>query len=289
MKRSPLVDRLVQHEGLNFFVTNRIPRRLATRFMGWFSRIEQPLVRDFSMAAWRFFAEDLNLHEAQKTEFTSLHDCFTRKLKPDARPIDPAPDVLTSPCDAIVVANGAIDGTTLLQAKGVTYTLEDLLGDARLAAAYAGGRYATLRLSSTMYHWFHAPCDCRVHEVTYIAGDTWNVNPAALTRVERLYCRNERVVVPLQLERTSQSVVLVAVGAILVGSIQLTFLETTLNLKYRGPRRIFCAAALRKGDAMGCFHHGSTVIVLATPGLEPCRTVQDGGQVLMGQPLFRHR
>src|SRR5262249_6223754 len=150
--------------------------RLATRLMGWFSRIEQPLVRDASIAAWKLFAPGLDLHEARKAEFSSLHDCFIRELKEGARPIDGRAHVLTSPCDAIVGAAGRIEGTTLIQAKGLAYTLEELLGDPRLCAPYRNGVYATLRLTPTMYHRFHAPHDARIAEVTYIAGDTWNVN-----------------------------------------------------------------------------------------------------------------
>src|SRR5262245_3750984 len=160
-------------EDLNFLLTNRIPRRLATRFMGWFSRIEQPLVRDLSIAVWRLFS-DLDLSEAKTTRFKSLHDCFTRELKDGARPIDADPQMLVSPCDAIVGACGTIAGSELLQIKGFPYTLQDLLGEPDLAEIYRGGRYATLRLTSSMYHRFHAPHDCRVEQVTYISGDTWN-------------------------------------------------------------------------------------------------------------------
>src|SRR5215510_14838172 len=103
-------------EDLNFLLTNRIPRQLATRFMGWFSKLEQPLVRDLSIGLWRLFA-DLRLHEARKARFTSLHDCFIRQLKPGARPVDPDPRVLTSPCDAIVGASGRLEGVQVIQAK----------------------------------------------------------------------------------------------------------------------------------------------------------------------------
>ncbi|HYJ20166.1 MAG TPA: phosphatidylserine decarboxylase, partial [Burkholderiales bacterium] len=170
------VLRILQHEDINFLVTNRIPRHTLTRLMGWFSKIEQPLVRRLSIGAWRMFA-DLRLDEAKKSQFTSLHDCFIRELKPGARPVDPDPEVLTSPCDAIVGACGRLDGIQLLQAKGYPYTLHDLLGDAGLASTYRNGTYATLRITSTMYHRFHAPHDCRVKNVTYFSGDTWNVNP----------------------------------------------------------------------------------------------------------------
>src|SRR5262249_46069780 len=115
-------------EDLNFLLTNRIPRALVTRFFGWFGKIENPLVRDLSIGVWRLFA-DVDLSEAEQTKFLSLHDCFIRKLKDGARPIDPDPAVLTSPCDAIVGASGKIEGDQLIQAKGLTYTLSDLLHD----------------------------------------------------------------------------------------------------------------------------------------------------------------
>ena len=97
----------------------------------------------------------------------------------------PIAQVLTSPCDAIVGACGTVAGTELLQAKGFPYTLHDLLADPALVEAYRGGTYVTLRLTSSMYHRFHAPHDGTVERVTYISGDTWNVNPIALRRVER--------------------------------------------------------------------------------------------------------
>ena len=128
-----------------------------------------------------------------------MHDCFIRELKEGARPIDRRPDVLVSPCDAIVGACGTIAGTELYQAKGFPYTLEDLLGDRDLVEAHRNGRYVTLRLTSSMYHRFHAPHDGRIDKVIYISGDTWNVNPIALKRIERLFCKNERAVMPVTL------------------------------------------------------------------------------------------
>src|SRR5262245_48702669 len=123
------IDRVFQQEDINFLLTNRIPRRLLTRFVGWFSTIEQPLVRDLSLATWRLFAGDLRLDEAKKTQFTSLHDCFVRELKDGARPIDRTPGVLVSPCDAIVGAFGRVRSGELIQAKRSTYTIDDLVVD----------------------------------------------------------------------------------------------------------------------------------------------------------------
>jgi phosphatidylserine decarboxylase len=276
---------LLEQESLNFLLTNRIPRRLVTRFMGWFSRIEQPLIRDLSIAVWRFFS-DLDLSEAKKREFTSLHDCFVRELKDGARPVDPDPGILVSPCDAIVGASGTIAGTTLLQVKGFPYTLEDLLGARGLVDAHRNGRYVTLRLTSSMYHHFHAPHDGRVEGVTYIPGDTWNVNPAALKRVDKLYCRNERAVLRMRLA-AGHVVTLVPVAAILVAGIRLNFLDLAPERRRHDAVALPCDAPFRKGDEMGWFEHGSTIIVLAPDGFAHCDTVREGITIRMGQPLMR--
>jgi phosphatidylserine decarboxylase len=280
------LESVLRHEDLNFLLTNRIPRRLATRFMGWFSRIEQPLVRDASLAIWRRFA-DLRLEEAEKTRFRSIHDCFTRALKPGMRPVDPDPQVLTSPCDAIVGACGPVEGTTVFQAKGFPYAIEDLLGSPALAETYRDGCYVTLRLTSSMYHRFHAPHDCRVEEITYIAGDTWNVNPIALARVERLFCKNERATIHTCLAATGHMVTLVPVAAVLVASIRLHCLDVLLYAGHRGGRRSRRDAPYAKGEEMGWFEHGSTIIVFAPRGFTLCGEARAGTTIRMGQPLLR--
>ncbi len=276
-------DRLFQQEDLNFLLTNRVPRILLTRFMGWFSKIEQPLIRDASIWVWRCFAQ-LDLSDARKQSFTSLHDCFTRQLVDGARTIDQDTTVMTSPCDAIVGACGAIEGTQIFQAKGFPYALADLLGSEALAEQYRDGTYVTLRLTSSMYHRFHSPLDCRVTHVTYISGDTWNVNPIALKRVEGLFCKNERAVI--HTESQGRRILLVPVAAILVASIRLHFLNVLLHLRYRGPNEIACDASFQKGEEMGWFEHGSTIIVLAEKGFSLCDEITVGTQIRMGQRLM---
>jgi phosphatidylserine decarboxylase len=283
--RSQLL-RVFEQEDINFLLTNRIPRQLLTQFIGWFSRIEQPLVRDLSIGAWRLFS-DLDLREAKATHFRSMHECFIRELKDGARPIDHHADILVSPCDAIVGVCGAIAGTELYQAKGFPYTLDDLLGDRGLVDAYRNGRYVTLRLTSSMYHRFHAPHDCRVERVIYISGDTWNVNPIALKRVERLFCRNERAVVQTRLTASGAPVTLVAVAAILVASIRLNCLDAPLTLRHRGPNVFSSDAQYRKGEELGRFEHGSTIIVFAPQSFSLCDHVREGATVRVGQPLMR--
>lgn len=282
-----LVRQLSQQEQLNFLLTNRIPRRLATQFMGWFSRIESPLLTRCSIALWRLFADDLDLEEAQTQQFNSLQACFTRELRRGARTVDTHPDIVTSPCDAIVGARGRILGTTLFQAKGFPYELSDLIPDPDLQEQYRDGVFVTLRLTSSMYHRFHAPADCTLQQIIYISGDTWNVNPIALKRIEKLYCKNERAVLPLETGHADSALCLVPVAAILVASIKLHCLDTALDMNYRGPQRLNCNVSLRKGDELGYFQHGSTIILFASGNHQFCPDIETGSRIRMGQALLQ--
>ena len=269
---------------LSFMLTNRVPRRWLTRLMGRLSAVEQPLVSSACIGLWKLFS-DLDLSEARKSHFTSLQDCFIRELKPGARPVVADSAMLVSPCDAIVGALGTIERGTLVQAKGRQYTLVELLTDAALAEVYEGGRFVTLRITPTMYHRFHAPYDLDVEHVTYVAGDAWNVYPIALQRVPRLFCRNERAVLRCRLAPSGTPIALVPVAAILVASIRLHCADVLLHLEYPGPNQIPCRARYSKGEEMGWFQHGSTIIALVPKGFESC--VEQGTRVRMGEPLFR--
>jgi phosphatidylserine decarboxylase len=280
------ISRIVQQEDLNFLLTNRIPRRWLTLFVGRLSKIENPLISVPAIALWRLFCE-VDLSDARTTHFRSLHECFTRQLKEGARPIDPDPATLVSPSDGIVGACGPVLAGECLQAKGFAYTLMELLADRELVRQYQQGSYVTLRLTAGMYHRFHAPHDCQVDQVTYISGDTWNVNPIAVQRIEKLFCKNERAVIRLKLEPSGHIVTLVPVAAILVASIRLNFLNVLLHLRYRGPNRIACTAKLKRGEEMGWFEHGSTIIAFVPPGVVLAEGLVAGATVRMGQALFR--
>jgi phosphatidylserine decarboxylase len=273
-------------EDLSFLLTNRVPRRALTRFMGWLSPIEQPLVSRAALALWKTFS-DLDLSDAKRQDFRSLQDCFTRELRDGARPIDADPAIITSPCDGIIGAHGVVTDGTVVQAKGFPYSLAELVGDAALACRYDGGRFVTLRITPTMYHRFHAPADLRVEHVTYISGDTWNVYPIALRRVERLFCRNERAVLQCRLASADTPILLVPVAAILVASIRLHCADVLLHLRYRGPNHIPCAANYSKGAEMGWFQHGSTIIMVVPDGIRFHGSVAEGRRVRMGEPLLR--
>ena len=268
--------RVFEQEDVNFLLTNRIPRRLLTRFMGWFSQIEQPLVRDLSIGLWRFFS-DLDLSEAKKTDFRSMHECFTRELKDGARPVEADPSILMSPCDAIVGAGGAIAGTDLFQVKGFPYTLRDLLGRRRSTAIIANGRFVTLRLTSSMYHRFHAPHDCRVEQVTYISGDTWNVNPIALKRVEKLFCKNERAVMRTRLTPGGHVGDAGAGRGHPGGQHPAAFPRCAAQSRHRGPNVIPCACVIsRKATRWAGSSMARPSSSWRPKGFSPCDNVRGG-------------
>jgi phosphatidylserine decarboxylase len=281
-----LIAALTQQEDINFLLTNRIPRAALTRFMGWFSKIENPLVRDISIGCWKLFS-DLDLSEARKTRFASLHDCFVRELKPGLRPADPDPAVVASPSDGIIGAFGTVRDGELYQIKGAPYSLSDLVGDPKLVEAHRNGKFVTLRLTSSMYHRFHSPHDARIARVTFIHGDTWNVNPIALKRIERLFCKNERAVIEMRLQN-GDALTLVPVAAILVASIRLHCLGMVLNGQSRGPTMFSCDVDVKKGDELGWFEHGSTIILLAPASYEFCEKVKEGARIRAGQALLRN-
>jgi phosphatidylserine decarboxylase len=276
---------LLMKEDLNFLLTNRIPRRVATKAVGRVARICHPLVARPALATWRFFC-DVDLSDSETTRFASLKDGFTRALRPGARPFDPDPAVVASPCDALIGAHGDIEEDRAYQTKGFPYRLDELIPDPELVARVRGGKFVTLRLTASMYHRMHAPHDIHVEGVTYLSGDCWNVNPIALKRVRNLFCRNERAVIEARLPG-GEPLLIVPVAAILVAGIRLTFLDTERLLRERGPGRTAVDADLAKGEELGWFEHGSTVILFAPPGFDFATGVVDGAGLRAGEPLLR--
>jgi len=288
MKMKQIIQKITTQEDLNFLFTNRIPRIALTRFMGRWSKIKNPLIRDLSIGVWKLFS-DLDLSEAAKTHFDSMHDCFTRELKPGSRTIDMRSNIMSSPCDAIVGECGAIHDTQIFQANGFPYTLQSLMGDTArtgdMVDTLRNGTYVTLRLTSSMYHRFHAPADVTLKHVTHISGDTWNVNPIALKRVEQLFCKNERAVLSLQM-KDGTPLVMVPVAAVLVASLQLHAVNLMFHVDYTGPNEIPCDVQAAKGQEMGWFQHGSTIIVFVPQGFKLADGIATGERIKMGQALL---
>jgi phosphatidylserine decarboxylase len=178
----------------------------------------------------------------------------------------------------------------VFQAKGFPYTLDSLLGSPELVQRWSsvleGGTFVTMRLTSSMYHRFHAPSDAHLSHVTYISGDTWNVNPIALTRVKELFCKNERAV--LQME-TGDGIpfLIVPVAAVLVASMRFHAVDVLLNLRYKGPNEIPCDVRYVKGQEMGWFEHGSTILVFVPKGFALADGIESGKRIRMGEPLLQ--
>ncbi|MBW6529336.1 archaetidylserine decarboxylase [Sphingomonas sp. RRHST34] len=274
--------RLLLQEDLNFLLTNRIPRRWATGLVGRIAAVEHPLVARPALAAWRFFS-DVDLSDAATTEFRSLRDGFIRRLRPGARAYDRDPATLASPCDAILGAHGRIEGDRVYQVKGFPYRLGELVPDPALAERFRDGWYVTLRLTAAMYHRFHAPADLTVEGVTYLSGDCWNVNPIALKRVEQLFCRNERAVI--EASSAGRPLLLVPVAAILVASIRLGFLDVETVLREQGSARVACDKRIGKGEEMGWFEHGSTILLFLPPAARLRDGLRLGDTIRAGQVL----
>ncbi len=283
--RGPIM-RFFLNEDINFLVTNRLPRRFATQLVGRIARIEHPLVAKPSLALWKFFA-GVDLSDARTRRFRSLRDGFVRPLRDGARAFDTDPDTLASPCDALVGAHGRIEDDRLYQIKGFPYRLGDLVPDPELVERFRDGSFVTLRLTAGMYHRFHAPTDMAVEGVTYLSGDCWNVNPIALKRVERLFCRNERAVIEARTLVSGRPLLIVPVAAILVASIRLHCLDTERSLREHGPGRRPCAARIGKGEEMGWFEHGSTIILFLPPDMRLADTLVEGQAIRAGTVIGR--
>jgi phosphatidylserine decarboxylase len=272
-------------EDLNFLITNRIPRALMTRFIGWYSRIRSPILARISIRIWKIFTP-LDLSEAKSTRFESLRDCFIRELIPGSRPIDPRPLAIVSPCDGIIGEHGTVKFGQLFQAKGCPYPLRDLLIDPLLEQQWEGARFVTVRITSAMYHRFHAPHDGIISRIRYISGDTWNVNPIALKRIEKLFCKNERAILEMTLSGTNTPLLMVPIAAILVASIRIHCINTTLNARSKDGMSFTPNAQITKGQELGWFEHGSTILVFAPARLNVAPHLAVGSVIKMGEPLL---
>ncbi|MCB9667644.1 MAG: phosphatidylserine decarboxylase [Myxococcales bacterium] len=228
----------------------------------------------------------VDLAEAHVPEggYTSFDQFFTRRLKEGLRAVDADLETLVSPADGRLEATGQVDASGSFHIKGSEYTLPELLGSRDRAEALYGGQFAVIYLHPRDYHRVHAPADCQVTDWKHISGERFPVNGLGVRFVPRLFARNERVVVNARSARW-KDVAVVMVGALGVGRIELAFADVALGSAVydkEGPR-------LNRGDELGMFHMGSTVIYLtaAQAHFEPL--VATGERVRMGQAVARVR
>lgn len=243
---------------------------------GWSAtRTVPPPLRRF---AYRTFARavgaDLDEVELELGAYASLGDFFARRLRPGARVADAAPGAIISPCDGVIAARGTATAGAMVQAKGRNYQLAELVADPAFAGRLTGGTYTTIYLSPRDYHRVHAPVGARVLGYDYLPGALWPVNPRVAARRDGLLARNERVVIRLHAGALGY-IAVVMVAASGVGNMQLaSALATDGNpvdsvqwRTAREPRRVeLSGVEVARGDELGMFRLGSTVVLVFEPG-----------------------
>lgn len=248
------------------------------------------MLRAAISAYCRAYSIDLDDYEVPKGGFRTFDAFFTRQLKPGLRPLDPEPDALLSPADGRVEDIGTIEAGAKLLIKGHSYSVAELLADRWAASLYAGGQFAVVYLSPRDYHRVHTPVDGRVRAVRHVPGSLFPVNAIGLQHIPRLFARNERVVIE-QSSAVHGPVTTVMVGAIGVGRISLAFDSelVTNNGRVYG-ERIYLGQEgplLARGDELGTFHLGSTVIIFSGPGAGLAPVCRPGQRVRMGEAVWR--
>ncbi|WP_053845105.1 archaetidylserine decarboxylase [Paracidovorax avenae] len=266
-----------------------LPKRALTSLAGRFASARAGTRT--TAAIRRFVARyKVDMSEAENPDIASyatFNDFFTRALRPGARPIADAPAVC--PVDGAVSQFGRIDRDQIFQAKGHRYSTTALLGgDAQEAARFADGSFATIYLSPRDYHRIHMPCDGRLRRMIYVPGTLFSVNPLTARGVPGLFARNERVV--CLFDTPLGSMALVLVGATIVGSMATVWHGTVNPPRTAGLRQWTYEdgpeVLLRKGEEMGRFMLGSTVVLLFEPGaLRFADTWEPARAVRLGEPM----
>jgi len=271
-----------------------LPQHLLTALVWRIARIRNAAIKDFLITRfvglYKVDIDDVEL--AVPSGFATFNDFFVRALKADARPVDLANDSIVSPVDGTISVAGTIRHDSIIQAKGIDYTLLDLLAtDTEQANAYVDGSFATIYLAPYNYHRVHAPLDGELIAAHYIPGDLFSVNDATVARVPGLFRRNERLVMHWQ--TASGPFCLVFVGALNVGSISTPWSGERRPQK-RGVVDVLDLSrqttAIRKGDLLGWFNMGSTVILLSPAGVyEWDDKLQVGATVRVGEAIGRKK
>lgn len=279
----------------NLFVMSQYlaPQHLISRFAGKVAECSFPPFKN-KLISWFIDRYEVDMSEAAQedpTVYKHFNDFFTRALKDGARQIDTTESSIISPVDGAVSQLGEIRQGRIFQAKGQSYSAEELLGgDHKLAEQFAGGQFATIYLAPKDYHRIHMPQKGTLKQMVYVPGDLFSVNPVTAENVPRLFARNERVVAIFESENGPFAMVLV--GAMIVASIETSW----AGLVAPHARRIQTIGygsgqadiQLDKGDEMGRFKLGSTVVLLFPKGSMQFEPEFEAESVLrMGQKLAR--
>lgn len=259
-----------------------VPKKPTARLMGLFARTRLPALLRRGLLRWYVKKYKVNLDECVGTldDYPTLVDFFTRALKPGLRPIDPAPDALVSPVDGRAYSVGFVHEGRIPQAEGRSFSAAELLGE---GDRYEGGAYAVLYLSPQDYHRVHVPREGLLRRWRYSPGQLWPVFDAATRRVPELFSRNERLTSFLDVGVGELAVVMV--GAFGVGRMRVVYDDITTNDGGEASEgRLEPARELGRGDELGRFEMGSTVILVCPPGTGRF-SVAPGDRVRVGQRI----
>ena len=253
------------------------------------TRLSGPVLRTF--LRWYIRHYKVSMDEVLKglEEFTTFNEFFTRELIPGSRQVDMRPDVLVAPSDGLIVAVDAIgEDRQLGQIKGTTYSLDALLDDSELAGSFVGGTQVTIYLSPRDYHRVHAPSAGTITRLRHIAGKCYPVNEWAASHIANLYGVNERVIITMDASAFG-SIGVVMVGAANVARISLAFHDLTSNNRTPGADLSVEETHVARGDELGRFNLGSTVVLLVPKRSAHALTCSEGDVVKMGQALLKSR
>jgi phosphatidylserine decarboxylase len=254
--------------------------KLAGRFM------KSPVSRFIIPFYIHWYKIDIATLDRPLTEFHSLNDFFKRKLSPEARPIHAHDDAFISPVDGVISQLGQIENGELIQAKGVSYTVEQLLADQDKAELFRNGTYMTIYLSPKDYHRVHAPVDGTITDFSYIPGRLFPVNRIGVGSIDGIFTKNERLATFM--DTILGHVAVVKVGALIVGSVQVSYQERIEKLHQGKPYadQLDSCPLIDKGDEIGHFEFGSTVILLFEEDqLDFISSIHPGTSVRMGEAL----
>lgn len=259
-----------------------IPRRLVSRFAECMYRTR--LSRVLIVPYIRRYGVNMEEFVRPIEEYDSLVDFFCREIKPELRPIAADRHMLVSPVDGRIAEFGMLKEHQLIQAKGIDYSSDKLLGDEEDARRYKGGLYITIYLSPADYHRIHAPASGHVGRATFIPGSRWPVNQSGVEGIQQLFEKNERLITYLDSNEFGR-IAIVKVGAYIIGKIRVSYAENFSLKRYQN--RVTVERWLTKGDEVGQFEFGSTVILLIEPGsYRWSEGVTKGNRLKMGQPIL---
>ena len=259
-----------------------LPQRLLSSIVGVAGRSRNASIKRLLVRNW-INSFDVNMSEAARTnidDYDSFVDFFTRELRPDARPIDPALKSIVSPVDGTVSQVGMVDHGTLVQAKGHKYSLDQLVGEN--STEFNGGQFVTIYLAPRDYHRVHAPTAAQVVRSTQVPGNLFSVNAKTEAAIQNLFCENERLVIWLETDRGNILVVMVA--ALIVAGIETTF-GAPLSPYRKLTRTTYPDIDVAKGEELGRFTLGSTVILVLPSSLGQLEEMRPGQTLRLGEAI----